>query len=316
MKKIVKSSKRSAFTLIELIMVIVILGIVSMIATDIIANMYTGYIRTKIVNDLEQKTETVISQIAQRLQYRVKETMISKDSTTGNYLTIASADINQTFDMVEWIGYDNESFLGENNGTFSVPGWSGFIDVDSNDTNNTDRTLKSPGSHLDVAERTINALSNATVSLDSTIAVDRPAVIFKCPKTDNNMSTYGWDGINALAGHVNTLAVESFSNDTFEYDATQGDANKSVCEQYYLAWTAYAIAPQGGTADDFNLTLKYNYQPWYGESYNDGNSSVLAEHVSTFRVMQVGETLRVKVCIQDGNITGEPVGFCKEKAIF
>jgi hypothetical protein len=76
--------------------------------------------------------------------------------------------------------------------------------------------------------------------------------------------------------------------------------------------------PEGTDDNDFNLTLKYNYQPWYGDKYSDANtrSAVLAEHVSTFRVMQVGETLRIKVCIQDGNITGEPVGFCKEKAIF
>jgi len=68
MSKRIRSIKRRAFTMIELVMVIVVLGIVSMIATDIIANMYKGYMQTKIINDLEQKTDTLINQIAKRLE--------------------------------------------------------------------------------------------------------------------------------------------------------------------------------------------------------------------------------------------------------
>ncbi len=310
--------QRRAFTMIELIMVIVILGIVSMIATDIIAHMYKGYIQTKIINDLEQKTETLINQISKRLEYRIKDTMIARKKGTNSFLAMNSDDLNSsTYDMVEWIGYDYESFLGENNGSFSVPGWSGFIDVDNSITSNTLNQLLSPGSNLDIIERTMGALSNNDVSLTDT-SKDAPALIFKCSKGDVNLSKYGWDyTVPALVNHKYTLAVRKNNTDTsFATDASQADLNRSICEQYHLAWTAYALVPEGGSIDDFNLTLKYNYQPWYGEKYWEGNSSVLAEHVSTFRVMQVGETIRVKVCIQDGNITGEPVGFCKEKAIF
>jgi len=316
----IKQMKRRAFTMIELVMVIVILGIVSMIATDVIAKMYKGYIQSKIINDLEQKTETVIDQIAKRLQYRIKPTIIARQSGHNTYLALNSDELNSTstaYDMVEWIGYDNESFMGEHNGSFSVPGWSGFIDVDSGITSNALNQLKSPGSDLDIIERTVGALSDGAVSL-VTAGKDRPAVIFKCPQGDNNLSKYGWDWTRPnLADHNYTLAV--IKNDVTTFGIVNpADANRSICEQYYLAWSAYALVPEGdvNNTDDFNLTLRYNYQPWYGEKYTDGNKSVLAEHVSTFRVMQVGETLRVKICIQDGNITGEPVGFCKERAIF
>lgn len=322
MRTRLKVMKRRAFTLIELVMVIVVLGIVSMIATDIISSMYRGYIQTKIVNDLEQKTETLINQISKRLTYRVKETMIARESGTNTFLAMNSDEINSTsFDMVEWIGYDYESFLGEYNPTkgFSEPGWSGFIDLDHANTANASRTLLSPGSNLNIAERTIGALSDTAVSLVDTTK-NQPALIFKCAKGDANMSKYGWDStVTNLADLEYTLSVTALNSNTFNIAAAQLDVNRSICEQYYLAWSAYALVPEAGMpADDFNLTLKYNYQPWHGESYADNTTSsrVLAEHVSTFRVMQVGETLRVKVCIQDGNITGEPVGFCKEKAIF
>jgi len=314
MCKTVRSMKRRAFTMIELVMVIVVLGIVSMIATDIIATMYKGYIQTKIINDLEQKTETLINQVAKRLEYRIKDTMIARKKGTNDFLAMNSDEINSSsFDMVEWIGSDYESFLGENNGSFSVPGWSGFIDVDNADTNNTQ--VETPGSDLNIAERTILALSDNKAGF--TVVNNHPALIFKCSKGDSNLSRYGWDdNVPNLPDHNYTLAVSRLGTDVLTFDTLQ--LNRNICEQYYLAWTAYALVPMGSDPEDFNLTLRYNYQPWYGEKYNDTNvsSQVIAEHVSTFRVMQVGETLRVKVCIQDGNITGEPVGFCKEKAIF
>jgi prepilin-type N-terminal cleavage/methylation domain-containing protein len=320
MQKSMQSIKRRAFTMIELVMVIVILGIVSMIATDVIANMYKSYIQTKIVNSLESKTETVINQVATRLKYRIKPTMIARSTATADYLSINSPDLNSTtitYDMVEWIGYDYDSFLGDHNGTFSVPGWSGFIDLDNGATSNAAGTLRTPGSDLNITDRVIKALSSNHVGF-SAPAVQNPAVIFKCQQDTSNLNLYGWDGSANLADHNYTLAVTQSDSQTFQIDAAQQDANRSICEQYYLAWSAYGLVPEGTDDNDFNLTLKYNYQPWYGDKYSDANTSsvVLAEHVSTFRVMQVGETLRIKICIQDGNITGEPVGFCKEKAIF
>lgn len=315
MRKTVRSTKRRAFTMIEMVMVIVVLGIVSMIATDIIATMYRGYIQTKIINDLEQKTDTLINQISKRLQYRIKDTMIAREKGTNDFLAMNSDELNSSsFDMVEWIGYDYESFVGEFNATrgFSVPGWSGFIDVDDDDTNNT--KVVTSGSDLNIAERTILALSNANAGF--TVPNNHPALIFKCSKGESNLSRYGWDyTLSDLADHNYTLAVSRMGTDVLTFDTVQ--ASRNICEQYYLAWTAYALVPEGNKVDDFNLTLKYDYQPWYGERYDQNASSqVLAEHVSTFRVMQVGETIRVKICIQDGNVTGEPVGFCKEKAIF
>ena len=313
MRKRVQNLKRRAFTLIELVMVIVILGIVSMIATDIIANMYKGYIQTKIINDLEQKTEMVVDQIAKRLQYRIKPSMIARKKGTNTFLAMNSPDINTSgATMVEWIGYDNDSFLGEYNTTsgFSTPGWSGFIDVDNTAT--TSVQVLTAGSDLLIAEKNILALSNNKAGF--TIANNHPALIFKCGG-DSNMSRYGWDG-GSLIDHNQTLAVSRTGTNILTFDTAE--ANRSICEQYYLAWTAYALVPEGTDDNDFNLTLKYNYQPWYGDTYRDTETSsqLLAEHVSTFRVMQIGETLRVKICIQDGNITGTPVGFCKEKAIY
>ena len=98
----------------------------------------------------------------------------------------------------------------------------------------------------------------------------------------------------------------------------QSNTPKDVCEQYYLTWSAYAIAPDrtGGNDHDFKLVLYYNYQPWYGDTFRDAQKVVLAEHVSSFRVRAFLDNIRIKLCLNDGNITGTKLGFCKEKVLY
>lgn len=298
------------FSLIEIIMVIVILGVVSVIGTNIISDMYAKFIRSHSVNDLQQKTELALDQIVKRLQYRIKDSVIAKKAA-NDFLPL-SDDVNASYDILEWMGYDYEGFVGEvNSSGVAQPGWSGFVDLDHTDTNKTQ--IKTSGSKLEIADDFMNALSNNTVDLSSA-GTQRPALIFKCQK-DSNLSMFGWQpGVD----HNNTLIVQRNGSDILEFiESPYDQMPKDICEQYYLSWSAYALVPEGD-ADDFNLTLYYNYQPWYNESFDDvsTNRQVLAEHVSTFRFIQIGETVRIKLCIQDDNRTGQNFAFCREKAIF
>ncbi len=316
----IKKTSKKAFTLVEMIMVIVILGIIGMIGTDIIAKMYQGYIKTKIVNDLQSKTELVLTQIASRLRYRIKDTVIAKDTDNPVVLRPLSEDDNNTvYDMLEWIGYDNEGFLGDWNGSIYQPGWSGFIDL--YDLANTDETqISTKGSNLVFAEQVIKALSYGNVDMTTGSGNQRPSVIFKKPSFGGTPRNYGLDGavyVNPTDHNDTHPVVIGSSNDILNF--VEVDNNKTLIEQYYLAWSAYAIVPEQNDVNstDFNLTLYYNYQPWHKEKFiTHGRSSVLAEHVSLFRFAQTGSTVRIKLCIQDGNITGTPIGFCKEKAIY
>ena len=313
-----KRVKRRAFTMIEMIMVIVILGIVSMIGTNIIANMYESYIRTQIINELQQKTELTINQITKRLKYRIKPSVISKNRTNPNDFKELSNDDNVVvYNVLEWIGYDNESFMGEWNGTRHTPGWSGFVDLDAPDTNVS--RIRTSGSTLAFARQNILALSNNQV--DIVAGAQYPALIFK--KLDNIAPvTFGFDP--AINDASNTLPVRLINNNVLEFvnnDGTINDTNKTLYEQYHLAWSAYAIAPSNVddiNSTDFNLTLHYNYQPWHNERFDTNTTStvLLAENVSTFVFTQTGNTIQIKLCIQDGNRTGVPIVFCKEKAIF
>lgn len=295
--------KRAAFTMIELVMVIVVMGIVASIGADIIVNLYENYIKTRAINKLQSQSELVLDQIAKRLDSRIKDSVIARDKSTFiNY--VALTDANDSYQILEWIGKDTESFKGISN-----PGWSGFIDLDNPAT--TKPNLITSGSELNTTSIIINALSYGDISLLPTD--QNPAIIFK-GQANLDLAQYGWGG--SKGNH--TLRVTRLNNTTLLLKDANATFPDEISEQYDLAWSAYALVPEG-SANDFNLTLYYNYQPWEDEQYNDINtsSSVIMEHVSTFKFTKIGDTIRLKLCIHDNNQSGNyDFAFCKEKVIY
>ena len=309
--------KRSAFTMIELVMVMVVFGIVASIGADIIASLYTNYLRTRAIHQLQSQTEITLEQIAKRLQYRIKDSVRASNDAGTTWRALPSAIAG--YNIIEWIGISNESFLGEHNGTSVVPGWSGLIDMsDTINTNLFARTLSTPGSRLDLARDTILALTDNDVDMNNE-AGDLPALIFKGSKPLFNVNNYYTEGGNTYTTHVSRSTNTTLHIPIDDNLTDFGSGN--LFEQYYLAHTAYALVPVGANVNDYNLTLHYNYQPWEGEKYSDAavlaRAKVLAEHVSTFRIRQEGDVVRIKLCIHDNNQSGSfDFSACKEKVIY
>lgn len=294
---------KKAFTMLELVMVMVIMGIIASIGADIIASMYTNYLNARTVNALEAKTEITLEQIAKRLQYRIKESVIAR--TAGNTpVALSNAAANDP--VLEWIGYSNESFLGT-----PLPGWSGFIDLNSTENDKTNRLLKTPESNLSEAVNIIAALTDGNLTLSG--ASTAAGLIFK--GRSSNSDDFGWNsGTNTNGDHV--ILVTDHNETTFHIEETPPD---EIYEQYYLAHSAYAIVPEGNTTGmDYNITLYYNYQPWLNQDYNTSAShSTLAEHVSLFRFKQDDTIIQLKLCLHDGNPTiDERIVICKEKVVY
>ncbi len=289
--------------MVEMIFVIVVLGIVAAIGSGIIAKIYESYIYSRSINNLQTKTELALTQIAKFLSFRIKNSTIARKAPNDTNITSLSM-ADGSYKILEWIGYNNEGFEGNDSG----PGWSGFIDLSSPQTNKTQ--VKTPGSHLLFAKNIINALSYGDVNLsDPNSSV---ALIFKGLPNQFDIEQYGWNDWNGTKNHNYIFRVKNIGNDVLKF--VENNAS-TIYEQYQLSWTAYAIVPEGNITDR-NLTLYYNYRPWMGEKYSNGNKSTLMEHVSTFKFRQIGSTIRLKLCIfnpigNDFNIT-----FCKEKVVF
>ncbi len=300
---------KKAFTMIELVMVMVIMGIVASIGAEIIASMYTNYLRSRTINRLESQTEITLEQIAKRLQYRVKDSVIGRNS--AGIKALADTDINSSYGILEWIGYSNESFLGT-----PLPGWSGYIDLDSNETNRTigNGILKTSESNLTDAAATISALTNGDIDLSTT---KEAALIFK--GRPYNFTDFGWAHPTNSDGDA-TLKVRIYGAATDILEINNDTLPIEIFEQYELAHSAFSIVPSDTNSTDFNLSLHFNYQPWHSKNYNDVNTSkqVLAQHVNLFRFKQDESLLRLKLCLHDANLTGigDFIVVCKEKVVY
>jgi prepilin-type N-terminal cleavage/methylation domain-containing protein len=283
MRKILKMKK--AFSMIEVIFVIVILGIVSSIGAEIIADVYESYILERATHRSSVKTELAATQLANRLSYSIPGTVIGRKS--GGYKSIDNLDATD-YKILEWIAYDNDSFSAQ-----EKPGWSGFIDLDAS----TSTSLKTSGSNLATANTIIQNLGGSGIS--------NAALFFP---GEYNVDTIGYNGTNSGA-----ISVSSGSGSTLSVSDLTG---KSITEHYKLGWSAYAIVPHDNSDGTFNLDLYYNYRPWKGETYSsDASRSVLVRNVSVFKFIGSENTIRFKLCQQEKITNDTKITICKEKAV-
>lgn len=302
---------KKAFTMLELVVVIVVFGIVASIGADIFAALYKNYLRTRAINRLQTQVEISLEQISKLFTYSIKDSIRVKQSAGVAWLPLTDPNAHSNlYNQFEWIGISNDSFLGNWNGTMVTPGWSGLVDLDNLDTNRSTKKLITPGSNLTIAHNIIFSITDGNISMTTASATDKPAVFFKNPKEGYNVNNYF---TSTTAGYGYPVAR---SNDTTLEFASNLPAE--INEHYYLSHTAYALIPSGAE-HDFNLSLHYNYQPWLGEEFNSPTTQIalVAQNVSAFKMMQDGDTIRIKLCIHDNNQGSDfNFGACKEKVVF
>jgi prepilin-type N-terminal cleavage/methylation domain-containing protein len=274
--------KRSAFTMIELVFVIVVMGILAKFGTELFLQTYENYARTMIVNDLDSKSEAAIQQIANRLSYRLRDSVIASNETTGTFRALESA--LDTDNVIEWI---NQDVTGWNDGNYS-----GIIDL--NNANTTLTQLASPGTNL---------------------LPDNGAIIFM--GANINVSTgFGWHGSTATNLHrydaVTTAGIIPFSG------TNVFNAGDDIYEYYQVAESASALVYNSAAK---TINLYDGYQPWNiggaNRTYTTVDSNLLVENVKTISVQKVGDVILVVLCLSDNNFMGEgEYSICKTKTVF
>ena len=316
--------KHNAFTMIELIFVIVIMGIIGKFGVEFLAQSYRDFIFSKINHELQATSAAAVEIIAARLQHRIKDSVIARTAPPPSVpVAIANADGSlATYTVLEWIGVDEEGFQG-NSDTNSIPylpNWSGIIDVDNNLSNST--VLVSPETNTTSTNTMINNLSYGTTTLND-------AAIFFPGANSATKTDYGWDGnisnINTQNGAMHPIKSNGIPNQFVP--ATGTFTGIDIYEYYKLAWTAYAIVHEANGT----LRLYWNYQPWKdrngdgkGDQFNDAGipvkSAVIMENVSTFQFIAIGDIIKIQVCTKstviDGINDGQGYSLCKEKTIF
>ena len=283
---------RLAFSMLELIFVIVILGIVASIGAELIAKVYESYIVQRAHHRASIKTQLALNQITNRLRYAIPGTVIRRVTKTGTpqELSAGFGGIDpDSFNVLQWVSSDGDSFEAIVGTTTTDPalrrsGWSGFCDIgaSSGATN-----IPTPGSNLGLADTIIKNLSKNAKS------VTDAALFF--PKDSN-----AYD-ISTASGELITLS---------------SNPSNRIVERYKLAWTSYALVVEGG-----DLNLYYNFPPKMGETIETAGfkKSLLLKNVTNFKFEGRGQTTRIKICVEEfieNNTTGTGIPSCKEKAVF
>ena len=322
---------KRAFTLLELVVVIVVLGIIAMMSFNAIMNIYSNYFQTRTVNELETQTEIALEQISKRLEHRIKPSVIAR-KTDGAFLALNDSGVTlaQEYEILEFIPYAYEIFndvisLDANDNVIEQGGkagrYSGYADLAKS---SPATGLISPGSNFTTG--VVETIKDLTCKDDTRNS--------KCVDFENKdggvvaifydvyydvQNSFGYKGISNLdIAKVGVKGGQSGLNgDTLEIS---GFANKQISEQYHLAYTANAIVPEQSadpkdTANGvFDLNLYYDYRPWMGEKYKqNGEKATLAKNVTRFVFTEKNGVIVLKLCMRAKN---SEITICKSKAVY
>ena len=322
---------KRAFTLLELVVVIVVLGIIAMMSFNAIMNIYSNYFQTKTVNELETQTEIALEQISKRLEHRIKPSVIARKND-GAFLALNDNRVNldAKYEILEFIPYAYEIFndiisLDANDNVIEQGGkagrYSGYVDLAKS---SPATGLISPGSNFTIG--VVETIKDLTCKDDTRNATcvdfkdkDGGVVAIFSDVYYDVQNSFGYEGISNL--DIAKVGVKGgqggLNGDTLEIS---GFANKQISEQYHLAYTANAIVPEQSadpkdTANGvFDLNLYYDYRPWMGEKYKpNGEKATLAKNVTRFVFTEKNGVIVLKLCMRAKN---SEITICKSKAVY
>ena len=318
---------KRAFTLLELVVVIVVLGIIAMMSFNAIMNIYSNYFQTKTVNELETQTEIALEQISKRLEHRIKPSVIAR-KTDGAFLALNDSGVNldAKYEILEFIPYAYEIFndvisLDANDHVIEQGGkagrYSGYVDLAKS---SPATGLISPGSNFTTG--VIETIKDLTCREDTNATCvdfknkDGGVVAIFSDVYYNVQDSFGYKGdITKL--DIAKVGVKSTDGNTLEISGFDG---KQISEQYHLAYTANAIVPeQSADPKDaangvFDLNLYYDYRPWMGEKYKpNGEKVTLAKNVTRFVFTEKNGVIVLKLCMRAKN---SEITICKSKAVY
>jgi len=341
---------RKSFSLIELIIVLVIMGIVSTIAIEILVKVYKGYAISKASTKLAYKTDLVLNEIAAKLQNRVKASVIADECNASNndcingniksFISVSNIDPANAskYPVIEWLNIDLYSKRGEWDSNLKrlVPGWSGFVDLKKTENNDNsltgDYNITIPYSKLSFIQDIEGNFTEAwgVSGYENVFENNLSVLLFSGPSGRGDFNdinhSYGWwktkysDNKAQKIFAIVSIIDSSLENTKIRIKAIDDDNNSNVYEGFFILNGASALVPAyNSDTNDYNITFITNYFPWKNQDYTDGNKTILATHVTQFKFKEEGGLMNIYICLQDPSVKideNENLTICKEKVIF
>ena len=252
--------KRKAFTMIELLFVIVILGIVGGIALETVRQYYDGVYKTITTTKRVIEADQILDQLTKYFENGISSSIVNLDINPATVACYGPPQLNTTTDYtIAFIGVDQDSLRGVS----GRPGWSEEAQLISgtNDLNMSDANLTMAN---DVITALGSTLSNSAI-YDAESVDTNACVRF-------NYAGEGREGFHRISSVISPTRL-----------ALNTENNASNGHRKYLLRTGYAFRVE----DDGRFLMYSGFRPWVTTpSYERFSSatkvSLLGQNVAHF----------------------------------
>lgn len=312
-------TKRSAFTMIELLFVIVILGIVGGFALEAIRNYYEGIYRTGEYTKRVAQADHILEQLSKYFENAISVSIVNLDreGSPEDCYGVPGVDTDLSHDYtVAFVAVDTDSLRGLWNSTEAryQPGWSEDVFVQ-------EYNITAMDANYSYAETIIDELGSGFDLANSAIYNTDSSDINACKR-------FNWDGDGETAGFH---TISGWSGPTLTLNTLPSHGKRK-----YLLRTAYAFRVH----QDGNFTMYSNFRPWKTggatERYNtyaNRKENLLGQNVAHFYadynatdfqnnldLNDRGLVWRLKVCMRglDANLSDtdyEGNMICRERRV-
>ena len=239
---------RNAFSMVELLFVIVILGIVGGIALETIRQYYENIYRTQEYTKRVAQADQILEQVSKYFENAISSSIVNFNGGACVGPPVAN-DPNDY--AVVFVAADVDSL--NNTG---IPGWSEDTRLDPGNV------LRASDADHGAANTIITSIYPTSTLLGSAIYDAGSSDVGACNRFYNG--TQGYHAITASTGTTLTLNPDN--------NATDG-------KRKYLLRTGYAFEVDNNGA----FILFSNFRPWRGENYTAAvRQNVLAQNVAHF----------------------------------
>lgn len=310
---------KKAFTLVELIFVMVVLAIIAGVGTDILRSLFDNYAVTAQIHRLESVANNAADMIATRLEKRVPQTTAIETSTdTGTKYETLSAINGAVVDNGKLVffrkAYELErNFISAKTGGAAAPRTSGFISKLKTTTTGDN------GNFADEVEVTSKETDLADLKLDEyELFFSNDSSLLYENKSDHFGRYYS--GNKSFAYQCTPGKLE-FQNGIFTLTRSACPASTSTIIRPSMA----ALIHKFSLSKEIDKIYLDNDNNLYLETCNikgaDCKKSLLATGVSTFRFSALGSdpniasTIVFKLCLIENEGKDNEAEACQSRIV-
>ena len=308
---------KKAFTLVELLFVMVVLAIIAGVGTDILRSLFDNYAVTAQIHRLESVANNAADMIATRLEKRVPQTTAIETSTDAgakNYEPLSAIDAKNGKLVFFRKAYELErNFISAKKGGASAPRTSGFINELKTTTtgDNGNFTDEVEFTSIDAADLKLDEYE-LFFSNDSSLLYENKDAPFDRYYKNNDKKSFAYKCANGKL---------EFQNSKFTLTRSGCPASTSTIIRPSMAALIHKFSLSKEIDKIYLDTNKNLYLETCNITGEKCKKSLLAPSVSTFRFSALGSdpniasTIVFKLCLVENEGKDNEAEACQSRIV-